>query len=442
MSRARHPAQPCAQRHRHVEPSSTGRCGPARPANSERGGPWASLRIDRRHQRCDTCRRVADDLRVADVCRLRSEGRCARRPAPPRGRRGDTRQDQLSRICGRRQHVQRRIRPHSKSVGHHQVGRRLDRRRGRRACDGHDRVRGRHRPWWIAPHPGCILRHYRIAAVGRPRADVSDGLAVGYVVGDRADGPYCRGCGVDAPGDRRAIRVFAVRAAGRRPRFRSRSTGGPQESPHRVLRGHRRHRRRPGRRARMPECGLCALTKWLWCRRDSARPFCREAGVPVAARIVVRHAHVLAARQAGSVRPERRQQRSLRPRGDVEGDRGRRGVPRRSLPPVPSAVQRIRSSADPVRCRSALPGRAELSRHHRGQADEDLHRLDRADIRAEPDGAAGGMRAGRVGCDWYACGIAGCGRTSRRRKRARAWPRRYRNCGLSRCHGPARRGLP
>ena len=103
----------------------------------------------------------------------------------------------------------------------------------------------------------------------------------------------------------------------------------------------------------------------------------------------------------------------------------------------PSAVQRIRSSADSVRCRSAVPGRAELSRHHRGQADEDLHRLDRAHIRAEPDGAASGMRA-RPGWIRLVC-LSDCRLRAgiSARKMCSRWLRRSRNCGPSRCHGPA-----
>ena len=40
------------------------------------------------------------------------------------------------------------------------------------------------------------------------------------------------------------------------------------------------------------------------------------------------------------------------------------------------------------------------------QADEDLHRLDRADLRAEPHGAAGGVRAGGTGFERHAGRIA------------------------------------
>ncbi len=112
-------------------------------------------------------------------------------------------------------------------------------------------------------------------------------------------------------------RVLAICAAGRRPRFRSRSAGRAQEPSHRLLRGHRRHRRRSRRRARVPRRRIRARRQRRRRRRDRARTLRREAGISVAARLVVRHAHVVAPRHAGPVRSERRQQRSIRPGGHV-----------------------------------------------------------------------------------------------------------------------------
>ena len=98
------------------------------------------------------------------------------------------------------------------------------------------------------------------------------------------------------------------RAAGRRPRLRRRGRArSAQRTARRLLRRHRRHRHRSRRRARVPRGRVRA-------RRDTARssrrsisisPLARPAFL-VAARPVVRHADVPAARHAGSLRPERR----------------------------------------------------------------------------------------------------------------------------------------
>ena len=81
-----------------------------------------------------------------------------------------------------------------------------------------------------------------------------------------------------------------------------------------------------------------------------------------------------------------------------------RAPPRPSLGRSAPRLRALRSPAHAHRRGAAVPGDAELSRHHRRPADEDLHRLDRADLRA-----VAGRPAHRLGA---------------RRSRSRRSPRR------------------
>ena len=190
-----------------------------------------------------------------------------------------------------------------------------------------------------------------------------------------------------------------IGAADRRPRFRAAVQAGvARGAARRVLRGHRRHRHRSGRRARVPRRPRSASTQsGRRGRGDRARSLRRRGRRSCRCADCGSSRTCAAARQARSVRPERRQQRAGRPRGDDDAIwRPPRQVRGRIWHQFRELFDAVRSSADAVRGGAAVPGRAELSRHHRRQADADLHRLDRADIRAEPDRAAGGVRAVRA----------------------------------------------
>ncbi len=141
----------------------------------------------------DVTRRDADDLRLSALRRQRTRRRRAHREAPARGGRDHPRQDEYSRVRGRRQHVQRGVRPDAESVGYGAQRRGIDGRRGGRACDRHGRDRRRHRPRGLAAHPGVILRHCRPAALAGARAHVSDPVSVGRPPGDGNHGPNGRG---------------------------------------------------------------------------------------------------------------------------------------------------------------------------------------------------------------------------------------------------------
>ena len=332
-----------------------------------------------------------------------------------RGRRHHPRQDQLSRVRRRRQHVQRGVRPHAQSVGPDEERRRIDRRRRRGARHRHDRARRRHRPRRLAAHSRVVLRPGRAAPVGRPGADLADRLGVGHAAGDRADGAHRRGCRADAAGDRRADaswspmrqpvagRDFVAAVAGRRARGAAR----------RVLcrPGRHRHRRRPS--SGVPRGGVLGFAMRASRSKRSSSISLPAAQAFLALRGLWFVTHMAPRmRQGGPVRHRtspttcapawRRRRREL---AAAEQERGRIWHQFREL------FDAVRSLAHAVHGGAAVPGRAELSGHDRRPADADLHRLDRADVRAEPHRPAGGVGAVRArraaGCRWDCRSSAG-----------------------------------
>ena len=106
LSRARRAPQSAPQRHRHAESARDGRGARARSAAGARRGSGPALRAAGRHQGRHAGGRLADDVRIADLCRPRAGRRRAGRPAAARRGRDHSRQDQLSGVRRRRQHLQ------------------------------------------------------------------------------------------------------------------------------------------------------------------------------------------------------------------------------------------------------------------------------------------------------------------------------------------------
>ena len=97
------------------------------------------------------------------------------------------------------------------------------------------------------------------------------------------------------------------------------------------------------------------------------------------------------------VRPERRGECAIRACRDHEGTGGGRGLSWPALACVQEAVLTVRSSSDAVHGRVAVSRRAELSGRDCRQADADVHRLDRADVRVEHDRTSSRVGSLRIG---------------------------------------------
>ena len=164
--------QPDGQRDRRPRPRRRPRSGPRRRRRHR--GRRATIRAARRARhgpqgpRGDG--RLPDDVRLAAVRRPPTGRRLPARRPHEGGRRGRRRQDEHAGVRRRLAHVQPRLRRHPEPVGPRPVGRRIERRRGRRARlpDGGDRRRQRHRR--LAAQPGGVEQRRRVPSDGARRA--------------------------------------------------------------------------------------------------------------------------------------------------------------------------------------------------------------------------------------------------------------------------------
>ena len=259
-----------------------------------------------------------------------------------------------------------------------------------------------------------------------------DRLGVGHAAGDGADGAHRRGRGADAAGDcgpepvRRRSR--SRRAAGLRRRRRA--GAALRASASRYCPDIAGIGIDPDDRARVPRGGVRARgrgrhgrgDRHSTCRR-AARRSCALRGLWFAAQM---HPRIDRARR---VRRQRREQRrasglatTTKELAAAEHVRGRLWHRFRDF------FARFDHLLTPCMAVPPFPVEQNYPDTDRRQADGDLHRLDRADLRAEPDRAAGGVGACGLDAGGMPVGLQIVGRP-----RGRRGP-----CSRSPCGGRAR----
>ncbi len=250
-------------------------------------GPLCGLTVG--HQGRHACCRAEDDVRVADLRRLRSQRGCARRAAASRGWRGHPRERRTvpslppaptrSTTCSDARAIPWDT---SKTAGGSTGGGAAALATGMIAlAEGTDLGGSLRIPAafcgvaGLRPSVGLVPTH--------PTDWVWDTLQVTGPMARTAEDVALMLQAIAGPSD---YSPFAQ--PHRRPRFRPRRERREEKPARRVLRRHRGHRDRSRRRAGLPRGGICARKQRRQRRRDRARSVCREAGVPVVARAVVR----------------------------------------------------------------------------------------------------------------------------------------------------------